>query len=117
MESECHELLKRTVAKEMEHEGCEVYVEPPSSPLERVTWSFYRPDILAIAYNETALKVTLVECETNPGLKRMNAKTSRIRQTFAMQKLLDRETRLPLNQSLMNHVPQKRRQSYIRKIC
>jgi len=89
MESDLHGLLQETVLEELGREGYEIYVEPPNPPLGRLTWSSYRPDILGVIREEIGLSVVLAECETNPDVRRVKTKTSKIGRTFKMQKRLN----------------------------
>jgi len=96
MESDLHELLKETVLDELGREGYETYVEPSDPPLERLMWSYYRPDILGVICEETVLNVVLVECETNPNVRRVKTKASKIGCTFTVQKRLNENNLLRL---------------------
>ena len=78
MESQLHELFKDVLCEELEKEGYHLYVEPSESPLERLSWSYYRPDVLGVSCKENECKVVLVECETTPKSGRINEKASKI---------------------------------------
>jgi hypothetical protein len=88
MEGQLHKLLKETVAKELENQNFKLYYEPSESPLNRVSWYSYRPDILGICVKNSTLQIMLVECETKPNQKRILEKTSQIKKVFSLQKQL-----------------------------
>ena len=48
--------------------------EPLWPPVSWVTWSSYRPDLLGYRAQDGEEELVLVECETNPGLKRLEGK-------------------------------------------
>ena len=96
MEGSLHQLLKEVAVGELEREGYDLFLEPLESPLERLVWRFYRPDILGLMCNETMSSLILVECETNPRMRRMIEKISKLRQSFAFQKRLNEEHLLRL---------------------
>lgn len=89
MEEKLHKLFKRVVTKELLNEDYSVYVEPAESPMERLRWGSYRPDVLGIISKKALFKVALVECETTPTRKRIMAKASKIQRTLALQKRLN----------------------------
>ena len=89
VEGSSHQLLKDVALDELGREGYDLYVEPSESPLERLVWRFYRPDILGLIRGRTLLSLVLVECETNPGLRRMMAKMAKIRRSLGLQKRLN----------------------------
>ena len=89
MESELHGLLKEAICYELKKEGYDLYVEPSESPLEMLSWNYFRPDILGLICQETELGLIIVECETNPSVKRMNEKRLKIERWFHLQKRLN----------------------------
>jgi len=89
MEGRLHKLFKVVVKKKLLEENYTVYVEPSKSPLERLWWRSYRPDVLGIISDKSTFKLVLAECETAPNSKRILAKTSKIRQTLTLQKQLN----------------------------
>jgi hypothetical protein len=89
MEGRLHKLFKVVVKKKLLEENYTVYVEPSKPPLERLWWRSYRPDVLGIISDKSIFKLALAECETAPNSKRILAKTSKIRQTLALQKQLN----------------------------
>ena len=74
-ESESHRSMKAIVKKELERERYEVVEEPPYSP-GRVSWTSYRPDLLGYRSENGKEEVVLVECETRPSIKKLEAKNS-----------------------------------------
>lgn len=88
MESRLHELFKRAVFTELEREGYDLYVEPLEPPLSRLNWSQYRPDVFGVLYDEAESRFVLVECETDPRIKRIKGKLSKIR-SLNIQKILN----------------------------
>src|SRR3990170_345463 len=89
MESELHGLLKEVICSELGKEGYHVYVEPSESPVEMLSWNYYRPDILGLICRETEFGLIIVECETNPSVKRMNEKLLKIERWLRLQKRLN----------------------------
>ena len=71
MEGRLHKLLKNSAGKELEAQNYRLYFEPLESPLDRLSWHSYRPDILGVLLDECDLRVVLVECETKPSYKRV----------------------------------------------
>ena len=91
VETRLHESLKEAAFHELAKEGYDLYVEPLEPPLERLTWSFYRPDILGVICDEKELRLVVVECETNPQIRRIKRKISKIKHSFSFQKRLNEE--------------------------
>ena len=89
IESHLHKLLKNAVAKELLQTNYKLYFESPTSPVKRLWWTAYRPDILAIIQDESSFHVILVECETNPTKSRILRKTNQIKKVLALQKRLN----------------------------
>jgi len=89
VETGLHELLKEVVFTELEREGYHLYVEPAEPPSWRLHWSQYRPDIFGVFSNEVESLFVLVECETNPGIRRIRGKISKIRCSLNIQKRLN----------------------------
>ena len=73
-ESQTHRSMKAIVKNELELEDYAVVEEPLFPPGEKVSWSSYRPDLLGYKSREGTEEVVLVECETNPYMKRLGAK-------------------------------------------
>lgn len=95
MESSFHRLMKGTVSRELVAEGYHLHLEPLNPPLERLTWSCYRPDVLGLKDGESKLRVALAECETNPGISRMEGKNAKVRR-IVLQPFLDESHELRL---------------------
>ena len=89
MESVLHERFKSVIYNELEKEGYDIYIEPYESPFDRLRWSYYRPDILGVICKDTEFRLVLVECETNPKIKRIKGKMSKIRRWLTFQKRLN----------------------------
>ena len=89
MEGRLHKLFKGVVKKELLEENYVVYLEPSEPPLERLRWKSYRPDVLGIISDTSTFNLALAECETSPNSKRILTKTSKIKQTLALQKQLN----------------------------
>jgi len=98
VETRLHNLLKTVAFSELEKAGYDLFVEPSESPVARLSWSFYRPDILGILSSETEFKLILVECETDPRMGRVRGKGVRIRRYLTFQRRLNEtcDTRLLL---------------------
>jgi hypothetical protein len=91
MEGKLHQILKKTAIKQLESEGYNLYVEPNDSPLKRLCWNSYRPDILGMIYNYSIFSLVLVECETMPSARRIGNKILKLRKTLTLQKRLNEE--------------------------
>ena len=89
LESNLHYLFKEVMCQSLSEEGYEIYIEPDISPLDRLCWSRYRPDLLGVTYNQTHFFIVLVECETRPSYSNIKRKSSKIRKWFTFQKRLD----------------------------
>jgi hypothetical protein len=74
--------------KELLAEGYILYAEPLGSPVKRISWSAYRPDLLGLQVTHNTFKLVFVECETVPTKTRVNQKTERIKASFRFQKRL-----------------------------
>ena len=70
-------------------EGYEIYIEPDITPLDRLHWSRYRPDLLGVARDQTHFFIVLVECETRPSYRNVKRKSSKIRRRLTFQRRLD----------------------------
>ena len=70
MEGALHKFLKETVADELQRQNYSIYYEPLESPLKRLWWNSYRPDVFAVKSRKSNLDVIFVECETKPNRKR-----------------------------------------------
>ena len=73
-ESSVHRSMKAIVREELEGERFAVVEEPLFPPGSRVTWSSYRPDLLAYRSEGGAEELVIVECETHPNMKRLESK-------------------------------------------
>jgi hypothetical protein len=73
-ESSKHRQMKRIVKKELEGEGFVVLEEPLYPPSRRVSWSGYRPDLLAYREGRVLEELAVVEAETHPNAKRFARK-------------------------------------------
>ena len=97
MEGALHKFLKETVADELQRQNYSIYYEPLESPLKRLWWNSYRPDVLAMKSRKSNLDVIFVECETKPNRKRVLRKTEKIKKYISLQKELhENATILPL---------------------
>jgi len=75
-ESRVHLSMKAIVRQELEHERYEIVEEPLFPPRRKVTWSSYRPDLLGYRSEGGSEEIVLVECETHPNMRRLDAKNS-----------------------------------------
>jgi hypothetical protein len=66
--------MKRIVKEELEGEGFVVLEEPLYPPSRRVSWSGYRPDLLAYRAGRVLEELAVVEAETHPNAKRFARK-------------------------------------------
>jgi hypothetical protein len=66
--------MKAVVRAELEHEHYAVVEEPLYPPRRKVSWRSYRPDLLGYRSRNGVEELVLVECETRPNMKRLNAK-------------------------------------------
>jgi len=73
-ESAAHRSMKLIVRRELEAEGYSVVEEPLFPPSRRVSWTCYRPDLLAHRDGAGTEEVAIVECETHPCMRRFRAK-------------------------------------------
>jgi len=89
VETRLHNLLKGVVFSELEREGYDLYVEPSESPITRLKWSSYRPDILGILSSKNEFRLILVECETKPRKRSIRLKELKIRSFLKLQKKLN----------------------------
>ncbi len=69
MESELHHSMKRIMRHELEVDSYTVVEEPLFPPSRRVSWSAYRPDLLAYRSGPQTEEVAVVECETHPNMR------------------------------------------------
>jgi hypothetical protein len=65
--------MKAIVKAELERERYEV-VEEPLVPPRRATWRGYRPDLLGYRSEGGAEELVIVECETRPSVRNLDAK-------------------------------------------
>ena len=73
-ESRLHHAMKDIVRRELEDELYLVIEEPVFPPGERLSWTSYRPDLLAYRASGTEEETVLVECETRPNARRFASK-------------------------------------------
>ncbi|MDG6965868.1 MAG: hypothetical protein JRM75_04310 [Nitrososphaerota archaeon] len=73
-ESAVHRSMKAIVRRELERERFAVVEEPVVPPGRRVSWTAYRPDLLGYRSEGGKEEVVLVECETRPLMRRLEAK-------------------------------------------
>ena len=93
MESSLHVFFKGVIRDELTRKGYHLYVEPSESPLKRVQWDNYRPDVFGVISNERELRLIFVECELNPTIQHVQAKSCKIKRWLTIQKRLN-ETHL-----------------------
>ena len=89
MESQLHLTFKRCVMKELLAEGYNLYAEPSASPVKRLLWSAYRPDMFGFQMTPNAFNLVFVECETAPTQTKISKKTRQIKTAFRFQKRLN----------------------------
>jgi len=89
MPENLHQILKKAAASELKKEGYELFFEPAYSPIKRLHWFAYRPDIMGLISEDHELKLAFVECETSPRSRKMNNKTYKIESSMKLQKCLD----------------------------
>ncbi|MCW4041753.1 MAG: hypothetical protein NWE83_13515, partial [Candidatus Bathyarchaeota archaeon] len=89
MESQLHLIFKQCAMKELLAEGYILYAEPLASPVKRITWFAYRPDIFGLHVTQNLFKLVFVECETAPTKTKVSKKTTQIKTTFRFQKRLN----------------------------
>ncbi len=75
-ESELHRRLKADVSRELQKDGYSIYHEPAYSPLPGVGWSAYRPDLFGQKDCSDGEDFVLVECETQPSMRKLAIKSS-----------------------------------------
>ncbi len=73
-ESAVHRSMKAIVKEELEAERFAVVEEPLFPPGDKVTWSSYRPDLLAYRSEDGDEELVIVECETHPNMRRLGLK-------------------------------------------
>ncbi len=73
-ESQVHRSMKDVVRRELENERYAVVEEPAFPPGQKVSWTSYRPDLLAYRSQDGNEEIVLVECETHPNMKRLAEK-------------------------------------------
>jgi hypothetical protein len=94
LEGQLHLIFKQCVMKELLAEGYILYAEPLGSPVKRISWSAYRPDILGLHVTPNTFKLVFVECETAPTKTRVSQKMERIKTSFRFQKRLNESHQL-----------------------
>jgi hypothetical protein len=75
--------------KELLAEGYNLYAEPLASPVKRLSWSAYRPDIFGLQTTSNAFKLVFVECETAPTQTKISKKTEQVKTACRFQKRLN----------------------------
>ncbi len=75
-ESELHRRLKDDVSRELQKDGYNIFYEPAFPPLPGVGWSAYRPDLFGRRESSDGEDFVLVECETQPSMRKLAAKNS-----------------------------------------
>jgi hypothetical protein len=75
-ESALHRRLKDDVSRELQKDGYIIFFEPIFPPLPGVRWSSYRPDLFGRRESVDGEDFVLVECETQPTMRKMAAKNS-----------------------------------------
>ncbi len=90
-ESALHRNMKSVVASELTKEGYEVIEEPFWPPNQFISWEAYRPDLLGLIHTDNTEEYALVECETQPGMKRILTKNI---WRVELQSKIDRQPRL-----------------------
>ncbi len=88
-ESTLHLEMKAAVSSRLSDTGFSVIVEPPFPPRRLLSWSSYRPDLLAVRHGESVLECCFVECETSPSCERILRKrtNSITRQSLLLEEL------------------------------
>ena len=72
-ESQAHKSMKAIVRRELERERYAI-IEEPLIPPQGVAWTSYRPDLLAYRAEDGTEEMVLVECETHPSMRKLEAK-------------------------------------------
>ena len=75
-ESETHRSMKAVVRRELELARYAVVEEPIRPPGRKVSWTSYRPDLLAYRSEDGREELVVVECETHPNMKRFAGKNA-----------------------------------------
>ena len=73
-ESALHRSMKSAVRTELENDHYVVVEEPVFPPTLRISWHAYRPDLLAYRRSGASEEIAIVECETNPSMRRFASK-------------------------------------------
>jgi len=81
--------MKEAVCRRLRAEGFHVLVEPAEPPLPSVAWNSFRPDLMGFNEASGSASVALVECETNPSPRRLQAKSRKVKE-FRYQATLHR---------------------------
>ena len=76
-ESILHRLMKESASRELADEGYSVFREPPYAPSRFMSWVSYRPDLFGVKASTGRQEYALVECETRPSSRRLDAKNFR----------------------------------------
>jgi len=66
--------MKAVVKEELEKDGFGVVEEPAFPPVDWISWSTYRPDLLGFRAKDMKEEVAIVECETHPSMRRFASK-------------------------------------------
>jgi hypothetical protein len=75
--------------RELLAEGYILYAEPLASPVKRISWTAYRPDIFGLQITHNSFKLVFVECETAPTQTKISKKTEQVKTAFRFQKRLN----------------------------
>lgn len=73
-ESKLHKSMKAIVRRELESERYAILEEPLNSPMRRLSWIAYRPDLLGYRRTGEHEEIALVECETHPSTRKLVSK-------------------------------------------
>ena len=76
-ESFLHRRMKKSASRELAGEGYSVFEEPPYAPSRFLDWVSYRPDLFGIRASSKRQEYALVECETRPSCRKLDAKNFR----------------------------------------
>lgn len=71
--------MKEAVRRRLRAEGFHVLVEPAEPPFPNVAWGSFRPDLMGFNEASDYASVALVECETNPTPRRIQAKSRKVK--------------------------------------
>jgi hypothetical protein len=74
VESPLHRRMKAVVRGELEREQYSVVEEPLFPPVDWMSWSTYRPDLLGYRQGAAGEELAIAECETRPSTRRFRSK-------------------------------------------